>query len=153
MCRDGPPGSVLCFRDQIVAPPTEILFYDGHCGLCHRAVKFVVRHDKQAAFRFAPLKGSTFLEKVPPERRAGLPDSVVILTIDGDLLMRSDAFLHILRRLGGGWRCLASILAIVPRAARDAVYNLVARIRYRIFGRKDDVCPLMPPALRDRFLD
>jgi predicted DCC family thiol-disulfide oxidoreductase YuxK len=132
---------------------SEILFYDGHCALCHGAVKFVLKRDRPgAAFRFAPLQGTTFVEKVPAEKRAGLPDSVIVLTDDGQLLTRSEAFLHILRRLGGGWQVLAGFLAIVPRAIRDAVYNFIARIRYSVFGRRDDLCPIMPPDLRDRFL-
>ena len=131
---------------------TEILFYDGHCGLCHGAVKFVVKCDRAGkAFRFAPLQGSTFESMVPAERRAGLPDSIVVLKNDGALLVRSDAFVYILRRLGGVWGFLASILRIVPRALRDAVYDFIARIRYRVFGKRDEVCPIVPPDLRARF--
>jgi predicted DCC family thiol-disulfide oxidoreductase YuxK len=135
-----------------VARPAEILFYDGHCGLCHHAVKFVLRHDRSGElFCFAPLQGSTFLDRVPEDCRAGLPDSLVVLTRDGSLLVRSDAFLHILRRLGAVWCTLAGILTIVPRSLRDAVYNLVARTRYRVFGRQRELCPMVPPELRSRF--
>jgi predicted DCC family thiol-disulfide oxidoreductase YuxK len=130
----------------------EILFYDGHCGLCHRAVKFVLKHDRTGeAFRFAPLQGETFGALVPAAEREALPDSIVVRTTEGALLLRSAAFLHILRRLGWGWRVLAAILAVVPRALRDAAYDFVARVRYRIFGRRDDVCPLVPAELRKRF--
>ena len=133
-------------------PITEILFYDGHCGLCHRTVLFVLKHDRSGdAFRFAPLQGETFLARVPAERRAGLPDSVVVLKADGKLLVRSDAVIHILRRLGGGWGTLAEILWIFPRALRDAVYNVVARVRYRVFGKREELCPVMPRELRARF--
>jgi predicted DCC family thiol-disulfide oxidoreductase YuxK len=129
-----------------------MLFYDGYCGLCHRAVKFVLKHDKTGkAFRFAPLQGETFSTSVPEEKRAGLPDSIVVRTRDGALLARSAAFIHILQRLGGGWRVLAAVLSVVPRALRDAVYDFVARVRYRIFGRRDDVCPIVPAELRKRF--
>lgn len=115
-------------------------------------VKFVVRSDRSGTlFRFAPLQGAFFASQVPAERRAALPDSIVVLTADGSLLVRSDAFLHILRRLGGQWHTLAGFLAIVPRFLRDPVYNLIARTRYRIFGRRDDLCPVVPPELRGRF--
>jgi predicted DCC family thiol-disulfide oxidoreductase YuxK len=138
-----------------MSPPAsdpEILFYDGHCGLCHRAVKFVLRHDRSGhAFRFAPLQGETFQLRVPPERRTGLPDSVVVLTSDGDLLTRSDAFLHIFQKLGGGWSTLAGILGVIPRSLRDAVYDTVARIRYRVFGTRDELCPIVGAELRARF--
>ncbi|MFZ3201373.1 MAG: DCC1-like thiol-disulfide oxidoreductase family protein [Candidatus Acidiferrales bacterium] len=131
---------------------TEMLFYDGHCALCHRAVKFVLRHDPDGrAFRFAPLQGNTFQALVPPARRAGLPDSIVILTREGALLVRSDAFLHIFRELGGGWKFLAAVLGVIPRPLRDAVYDFIARIRYRVFGRREDLCPILPPDLHARF--
>ena len=135
-----------------VAGPEEMLFYDGHCGLCHRIVKFVIRHDRSGdLFHFAPLQGETFQTRIPPQSRAGLPDSVIVLTADGRLLVRSDAALYILRHLGGGWRTFASVASIPPLFLRDAVYDLVAHTRYRIFGRQDDLCPLVPPHLRNRF--
>ena len=67
------------------------------------------------------------------------------------LLARSDAFLHILRRLGGGWKILAAVLSVVPRGLRDAAYDFIARVRYRIFGKRDELCPIVPPDLRARF--
>jgi predicted DCC family thiol-disulfide oxidoreductase YuxK len=134
------------------APDAEILFYDGHCGLCHRAVKFVLKHDRSGkTFRFAPLQGATFQSRIPATERANLPDSVVVLTDDGALLMRSNAFIHILRRLGGGWKILAGVIAVVPRPLGDVVYDFIARIRYRVFGTRDDLCPIVPLDLRSRF--
>jgi predicted DCC family thiol-disulfide oxidoreductase YuxK len=141
-------GPVLCFSVLPVAPDSEYIFYDGHCGLCHRAVKFVLKHDPAGnTFRFAPLQGQTFQLRVPAQRRLGLPDSFVVLTRGGDLLMRSDASVYVMRRLGGGW----NILEVIPRGLRDAAYDFVARIRYRVFGRQDDLCPIVPPNLRTRF--
>jgi predicted DCC family thiol-disulfide oxidoreductase YuxK len=135
-----------------IAQQTELLFYDGHCGLCHRAVKFVLQHDRTgSAFRFAPLQGETFPREVPAERRAGLPDSMVVQTLDGSLLVRSDAWIHILQQLGGGWRLLGAATAVIPRPLRDAAYDFIARIRFRVFGRRDDLCPVLPSNLRARF--
>jgi predicted DCC family thiol-disulfide oxidoreductase YuxK len=130
----------------------EMLFYDGHCGLCDRAVQFVLKHDRgEGRFRFAPLQGLTFESMVSAGQRTQLPDSVVVLTQEGSLLVRSNAFIHIFRRLGGGWRLLANVLAVIPRAIRDLAYDFIARIRYRIFGRHDELCPIGPPELRARF--
>ena len=144
-----------CYSDSDVPPfaeKTDVLFYDGHCALCHGTVKFVMKRDRTGtAFRFAPLQGETFQALVPVEQRAGLPDSIVIRTTDGALLARSDATVRILRRLGGVWRILGAILAAIPRGLRDAVYDFIARIRYRVFGKRDDLCPIVPPALRERF--
>ena len=129
----------------------EIFFYDGHCALCHGAVKFVLKRDRSGAFHFAPLQGSTFESRIPPERRAALPDSVAVLTREGNLLVRTEAFLHVFRQLGGGWKFLAAILGAVPRPVRDAVYNGIARIRYRVFGTRDELCPVVPAEIRARF--
>lgn len=129
-----------------------MLFYDGHCALCHRSVKFVLKHDRSGKlFRFAPLQGATFETCVPAEKRAGIPDSVIVLTNEGELLTRSNAFLHVLRRLGGGWRIMAGALGVIPRPLRDAAYDFIARVRYRVFGKREDSCPVIAPDLRARF--
>ena len=129
-----------------------MMFYDGHCGLCHRAVRFVLAEDREGKlFRFAPLQGETFQRLVAAEQRKMLPDSVVVLTADGRLLVRSGAFLHILRRLGGAWKVVAVVLGVVPRGLRDFVYDFVACVRFHVFGRREDLCPVMPAELRARF--
>ena len=115
-------------------------------------MKFILKHDRLGtAFRFAPLQGKTFQIRVPVDQRDGLPDSMVLQTHDGSLLVRSNAWIHILRRLGGGWKIMAAVVAPIPRPLRDAVYDLIARIRYRVFRRPDDLCPIVPPDLRTRF--
>jgi predicted DCC family thiol-disulfide oxidoreductase YuxK len=131
---------------------TEMLFYDGHCALCHGAVKFVLKHDRSGrAFRFAPLQGETFQAQVLESARHDLPDSIVVQTNGGELLVRSDAFLHILRRLGRGWAILAGVARVIPRSLRDMVYNFIARVRYRVFGKRVELCPIVPPEMRSRF--
>jgi len=133
-------------------PQSDTLYYDGTCGLCHRGVKFVLRHDHSGtAFRFAPLQGKTFLARVSCAERAALPDSMIVQTPDGELLPRSDALVHILRRLGRGWRAAGAVLGVVPRPLRDAAYDWIARTRYGIFGRTTDSCPVMSPEQRTRF--
>jgi predicted DCC family thiol-disulfide oxidoreductase YuxK len=135
-----------------VEPNAAILFYDGHCGMCNHAVTFVLKHDRSGrAFRFAPLQGTTFPSRVSAEERARLPNSIVVLTEEGATLTRSDASIYVFRRLGGRWKTLGDALAMIPRPLRDFVYDFIARIRYRIFGRRDELCPIMPPELRARF--
>lgn len=133
-------------------PAAEVVFYDGHCGLCHRFVRFVLAEDRGGmAFRFAPLDGAALRRAVPEAERAALPDSVVVLGADGTLLVRSAAALHVARRLGGWWRVLAAPAALIPRSVRDLVYDGVAAVRHRLFRRPADACPLLPPSLRSRF--
>jgi predicted DCC family thiol-disulfide oxidoreductase YuxK len=130
----------------------EMLFYDGTCGLCHRAVRFLLAEDPDgAAFRFAPLGGEAFAARLAEDVRARLPDSLVLLTADGRVLTRSAAARRAMARLGGIWRVLATALRVVPAGLLDAVYDGIARIRYRLFARPKDACPILPPHLRARF--
>jgi predicted DCC family thiol-disulfide oxidoreductase YuxK len=129
----------------------ELLFYDGGCGLCHRSVRFVAAHDRAGAFRFAPIGGETFRAALSGAKGAALPDSIAVLAGDGRLRVKSDGTIHILERLGGGWRLLAAALRLVPRRLRDAGYDFVARNRTGWFGRTEEACPLVPPHLRGRF--
>ena len=126
-----------------------IVYYDGLCGLCDRFVQLVLRRDRAARYRFAPLLGSTAQERVPPTLDPQTSQTV-ILEEGGRFRVRSDAALAILSGLGGGWR-LTALLRVIPRPLRDAVYDLVARNRNRWFGRRSE-CRVPQPAERDRFL-
>ena len=119
---------------------TDSVRYDGTCGLCHGTIRFLIAEDRGGtAFRFAPLPESDSKE------------SVVVMTEAGATLRRSDAVIHLLHRLGGLWRVGAVVLSVFPRRLRDALYDGVAAIRYRLFGRTKEACPLLPPDLRSRF--
>ncbi|BDC50847.1 hypothetical protein F183_A31630 [Bryobacterales bacterium F-183] len=130
----------------------DILYYDGHCGLCHRSVQFVLKHDPDGSrFRFAPLQSESFTRNIPAATRAQLPDSVVIWTPDRRALTQSDAVLHMLRRLGGIWAIFAALGRLIPRPLRNWMYARIAAIRHRLFAKPEAACPLMPRNLRDRF--
>jgi len=131
----------------------ELVFYDGHCGFCHRTVRFLLHHDRDGSlFRFAPLHGETFAKELPAEEQPKLPDSMVVLTAEGRILVRSEAMLHILRRLPGGWPRLAAGLERLPRGLRDLAYSVFARLRRLLAPRPENACPLVPLELRGRFL-
>jgi predicted DCC family thiol-disulfide oxidoreductase YuxK len=132
------------------APAT--LFYDGDCGLCHRAVRFVLAEDRDGcAFRFAPLASETFEKALPAAERAALPDSLVVRTPDGRILVRTAAVREICTRLGGLWRALAVASLALPERLLDRGYDGVARIRKRLFARPAEACPIVPAELRQRF--
>lgn len=128
-----------------------MLFYDGHCGLCHAIVRFVIARDRAGTFRFAPLGGETFLRQVPAERRANLPESVILLTARGEILTQAAAVLEVMRELGGGWRILAGALGVVPSSLLDLGYRMALKARTRLFARPPAVCPPVAPHLRNRF--
>ena len=129
----------------------ETIFYDGHCGLCHGFVRFIVRRDRAASFEFAPLFGEYFVRKLSSAQQTGLPDSAAVLTENGKVLVKSDALVHVLAAIGGVWKLAASLLGVLPRSLRDFGYDAVASVRKSVFGTRQDVCPALPPELRNRF--
>lgn len=127
-----------------------MVFFDGVCNLCNGAVSFLIDHDPSHRLRFASLQGATFAAL--SRERPDLPglDSFVLWN-GREVYVRSSAALRALHALGWPWRLFAALLA-VPRPLRDAVYDFIARRRYRWFGRSD-TCRVATPELRARFLD
>jgi predicted DCC family thiol-disulfide oxidoreductase YuxK len=139
-----------------LATSAHLLLYDGVCGLCDRLVQFVLRHDRGDRFRFAALQSQLAANLLRGYGRdASDLDTVYVIARYGEpsakLLSRARAVLFILAELGGIWR-LASVLRVFPRPLLDFGYNLIARRRYRLFGRYD-ACPVPTPATRAKFLD
>jgi predicted DCC family thiol-disulfide oxidoreductase YuxK len=132
--------------------PTSVVFFDGVCNLCNGTVQFLIDRDKREHLRFAALQSEAakaMLDGRDLGRARASLDSVLLL--EGDTLYaRSDAALRIARRLSGAWPALYALI-LVPRFLRDAVYEFVARHRYRWFGRTEQ-CRVPTPALRARFL-
>jgi len=134
------------------ATACDRIFYDGDCGVCHWSVGFVARHDPTGeAFRFAPLHGEVFEETVGEDVGRDLPDSMVVQTAAGELLLRSQGAVYILRRLGPFWRFLGRLLAVVPRPIRDFFYDRFAANRKLLASKPEATCPVLPPELRRRF--
>lgn len=128
------------------------LFYDGNCGLCHRCVRLLLAEDRrEVPIRLAPLGGTAFNETIEVSMREQLPESIVVVTPGGRVLCQSSAVVELSRLLGGWWRLAAAAIRLVPRPLVDLGYRLVASIRYRLFGRQAESCPLLPPELRERF--
>lgn len=130
----------------------SIVLFDGVCNLCNGAVLFIIDRDPRGRFQFAPLQSDLAVELLRslgqdvPEAGS---DSIVLIE-DGRAYQRSAAALRIAKNLSGLWPVLAAGL-VVPRVVRDWVYDLVARNRYRWFGR-EEACRVPSPALRERFL-
>lgn len=129
-----------------------VLIYDGRCGLCHKAVRHILKYDRAGRFRFAANTTPTGLRLLREVGFAGdTPPETMVLISGGRAFTHSDAALEIARRLGG-IHALAAPGRLVPRFLRDRLYTFVANRRYRIFGSYE-TCRLPSPAERARFLD
>jgi len=129
----------------------QVVLFDGVCKLCNASVKFIIRHDPKAHFQFATLQ-SEFA------RRILISDGIssenlesLILIENGIVFKKSDAALKIARKLNGLWPVFY-VLIIIPKPIRDFFYNLVARYRYRIFGRKN-TCMIPGKDMMKRFIE
>ena len=132
-----------------------VLLYDGTCGFCDGAVKFVLRVDRRGELRFAALDsplGAAVLDHHPALASI---DSVVYVEnpegVDERVTVRSEAALRVAHYLGGPWQVLGAAAGLVPAPIRDWLYDRFASIRYRVFGRVD-TCALPAPEVRARFI-
>jgi predicted DCC family thiol-disulfide oxidoreductase YuxK len=127
-----------------------IVLYDGTCGLCHRAVRWILRHECDHEIRFAPLQGTT--GTALRAKHPAIPEiiSTVVLVDHERVHLRSKAFLHLSRHLRAPWRW-AYGMRWFPGFVLDLGYRVIAAIRYRVWGRAD-LCDLPAPEQRARFL-
>jgi len=128
-----------------------IILFDGVCNFCNASVNFILKRDPKGIFRFTPLQseaGQNLLKKFG----LSTDDLDTMLLIDGDKhYTRSSAGLRIAARLSGLWPIFAVFL-IVPKFLRDIVYKVIAKNRYRWWGKRD-TCMIPTPEMKDRFLN
>ncbi len=129
----------------------RIIVYDGQCPLCNRWLSFLPPRDPEARISFCPMQtvtGATLM------RLHGLdpvdPDSFLYLEF-GRAWTGSDGIIRVLMALGGIWRA-CGLLRFIPRRLRDPGYRVIARNRYRWWGRTES-CMIPSEELRRRFLD
>lgn len=140
-------------RAQFASHP--VLLYDGVCVLCNGVVSFLLRHDTRDLFRFVPLESPLATELFAPFGPQSTEEGVALITNtlapNQRLYHRSDAVSQALQLLASPWRQLGRILAFIPRPIRELGYTIVARLRYRLFGRYQ-TCPIPNPHDRDKIL-
>jgi predicted DCC family thiol-disulfide oxidoreductase YuxK len=126
-----------------------VIFFDDVCIMCNTFVNLLLRIDRRGRFLFAPLQGETARKLLPPLADDPSDWSMVYVDERG-VHDESDASLEVYRRLGGLW-WLLSVARFVPRAIRNPVYRVLARNRYRWFGKRE-VCRLPTEGEKARFL-
>ena len=130
----------------------KIILFDGVCNLCNSSVLFVIRRDKKDLYRFAALQSDLGKEFVASRGiDTTKTDSIILVEPDLAYYTKSSAALKIGRGFGGGWKLLA-LFEWIPPVIRDFFYDIVAKNRYRWFGRRE-ACMIPTPELRAKFLD
>jgi predicted DCC family thiol-disulfide oxidoreductase YuxK len=135
---------------SMVEPAKNIVLFDGICNLCNGLVRFIIKKDRSGKLKFALLQsevGQQWLMKFGLAKNEF--ESFVL--IQGDkYYLKSAAALKMLRELGGVWKAFY-VFMLVPRPVRDFMYDLIAKSRYKVFGKRD-VCMIPTPELQERFL-
>jgi predicted DCC family thiol-disulfide oxidoreductase YuxK len=129
----------------------SILLFDGVCNLCNGIVKFILERDARKAIRFASLQSAYGQDAL---KRFGLDPLTFnsLVLVEGERhYQRSTGVLRILRTLGWPYKAFYPLI-LIPAPLRDPAYDLVARTRYRVFGKRE-TCMIPTPGIRERFLD
>lgn len=130
----------------------QLILFDGVCNLCNASVQYVIQHDKNDHFRFAPLQseiGRAVIKRF--QLNTEDTDSILLFSEENGLKIKSTAALHIAKHLGFP-RNLLSVFLIVPTGIRNWVYDYVAKNRYKWYGKKEE-CMIPTPELKSKFLD
>ena len=137
---------------MILKEGEKIILFDGICNLCNSAIQFVIKRDKKNLYKFAPLQSDT-AKALLQERGIDTSkiDSIILIDPNTAYYTKSSAALEIGKTFGGGWR-LIGVFEWVPGPVRDWVYDLIAKNRYRWFGKQNE-CMVPTPELKAKFLD
>lgn len=127
-----------------------IILFDGVCNLCNSAVQFTIKHDKKKQFMFAALQSDTGQQLLKQYQLQQENFSSFVLIKDGQVFLKSTAALMVAKQLNGLIKLLYGFI-IVPAFIRNAVYNFIAKNRYRWFGKKES-CMMPTQELTARFL-
>lgn len=145
------PAFIRNMGRNSTTPPAPVVFFDGDCGLCHRSVRFVLRHERDRLLKFASLNSPYAVKTLAEHGPAEAPPGTMVVLADDRVFVRSEAALFIAGHLNAPWNWLR-IFRPVPLGWRDALYDFVARRRHRWFARPDTACPMPDAATRGRFL-
>lgn len=129
----------------------KIILFDGVCNLCNGAINFIIKHDPKAIFSFASLQGETGQKLLAKHKIDPNKIDSIILIESQRVSVKSTAALRIAKSLNRGYPLLYGFI-IIPIFIRNAVYDYIARNRYKWFGKKDS-CMIPTPELKSRFLD
>ncbi|MDZ7898733.1 MAG: thiol-disulfide oxidoreductase DCC family protein [Arcicella sp.] len=129
---------------------TQIILFDGVCNFCNSSINFIIDHDPEKNFKFAPLQ-SEFGQAILKQFNKNTEDfDSVILLKNSQLYQKAEAAVEVTKHLSGAWKYLA-VFGILPTFFLNFFYDIIAKNRYKIFG-KSEICRIPTPELRERFI-
>lgn len=129
----------------------KIILFDGVCNFCESSVQFVIKHDKKDIFRFVPLQselGYSIIKHIGIN--TSKVDSIILYEPSIAYYYKAQAAFKISKYLGG-MISLLGIFSILPNGISNAIYNYVAKNRYKWFGKKES-CMVPTPEFQSKFL-
>ena len=142
-----PDSTLMNETTEALQPP--VVFFDGVCGLCNHTVNFLISIDRHRRLRYAPLQGETARTRLSEKEWSDL--NTMVLLDDRGVHRKSTAVARCLMHLGGIWSVAGWMLWVIPAPLRNGGYSLVAKNRYRIWG-KTEACRLPRPGEQELFL-
>lgn len=128
----------------------RIILFDGVCNLCDSSVQFIIKRDPEGKFKFASLQSGIGQELL---KKHGLKSTInsFVLIENGKVYVKSGAAIRISKQLYGLWK-MSTVFLVIPPFIRDSLYSVIAKNRYKWFGKKES-CLLPSPEWKNRFLD
>ena len=127
-----------------------IILFDGHCNLCNSWVQFVLKRDSSKKIKFASLQSNAGKRILGKYQIAENYNESLVLIVEENYFFKSTAAIKIFSYLDG-WEKYLRYLIFIPLPIRDFIYSLIAKNRYKIFGRLE-LCMTPSPEISERFL-
>ncbi|MCF6347729.1 MAG: thiol-disulfide oxidoreductase DCC family protein [Flavobacteriaceae bacterium] len=129
----------------------SIILFDGVCNLCNNSVQFIIKRDKKQRFLYASLQSDAAQSILLQFQLKNSDFDSIILIENEKIYQKTTAILKIIKQLNGIWK-LGYVFIIIPKFIRDFIYNIIAKNRYKWFGKRE-VCMIPTKELKMRFLE
>lgn len=129
----------------------RLIIFDGICNFCNASINFIIRRDPNAKFTFGTVQSAIGTRLLRDLHIDPANPTTFVLIQDGEVFLKSNAALEISKHLTGAWPII-SYLRFIPESIRDSIYNLIARNRYKIMGKRNS-CMIPTAEIRTRFID
>ncbi len=132
-----------------IAPNQKIILFDGVCNLCNSSIQFIIKYDKNDSFKFASIQSNLGQEIIKHIKISAQIDSIILFETPNTYYYKSKAVTQIAKTLGGYFK-IVLIYNLLPIKTQDSIYDIIAKNRYKWFGKKEN-CLLPSKKTKDKF--